>query len=78
VLLAGGIRPKEGLSAARYPNWAVLYDPATGAVAPAAPMTAGRDGAAALLPDGRVLLVSGVLWTGTGIEFTDVAVAFTP
>lgn len=68
------------------PNWtptsvlqsADLVDPTTGKVSAAAPMNVGRDGpGAALLPDGRVLVMGGVTWQGKPVVI-DSAEVFTP
>ena len=53
VLIVGGYDQSDGPTAT-----AELFDPASGAFWPTGPMSVGRAGpAAALLPDGRVLVI---------------------
>ena len=75
VLVAGGATDQPHLPTQVITNTAEIYDPATGTWTPAAPMVHTRVSfPALLLPDSRVLAVSGVVETGgdlAGITFCE-------
>jgi hypothetical protein len=78
VLVAGGQLATDLNQEEDVLRDAWLVDPTTGSLSPTLPMTVRRAGfGAALLPDGRVLVVGG--WDGPGLEaITDTAEVYVP
>ena len=73
VLITGGANNNDPLRAGGILNTAELYDPATGKFTPTGNMNIERvNHAAALLPDGRVLIIGGVANNGEAVAFAEL------